>query len=143
MVIQRWNGLFFEKTRLCTLGLRVQLGHDGGSCSSPLPGPQNFLVFDLSGAHQVNVDFCGCRHGLDLDKRVQLLRKGWFPATTARPQTVFTFECLDTFHELTLQSKTTLYDFYHVILRKTDNANLFPSIVSIHFQALFLIINLL
>lgn len=137
MVVQRWNGFFFEKAPLCTLGLRIQLGHDGGGCFFPVPGPQHFHVFDLSGVHQVNVDFCGCQ--LELDKRVQLLRKGWFPATTVRPQTVFTFECLDTFHELTLQSKTTLYDFYHVLLRKTDNANIFPSIVSIHFQALLLI----
>jgi hypothetical protein len=115
------------------MGLRIQLGHDdggGGGCPLPIPGPQNFLVFDVSGAHQVNIDFCGCQPDYELDKRTQLLRKRWFPATTTRPQTVFTFDCLDTFHELTLQGKTSLYDYYHVILRKTDNANVAPSIVS-------------
>lgn len=40
------------------------------------------------------------------------------------------------FHELTLQGKTTLYDFYHVLLRKTDNANVQRSIVSISFSSL-------
>lgn len=127
---------------LCTLGLRIQLGHDGDRCSSPSPAASNFLVFDLTGVHQVNADFCGCQPTYELKKRVQLLRKRWFPATTNRPQTVFTFECLETFHELTLQGKTTLYDFYHVLLRKTDNANVQPSIVSIvskpHFSLLFL-----
>lgn len=106
-----------------------------------VPASSNFLVFDISGVHQVNVDFCGCRPTYELDKRVQLLRKRWFPATTTRPQTVFTFECLDTFHELTLQGKTTLYDFYHVLLRKTDNANVHPSIVCLFFYTLFFTIN--
>ena len=126
---QKWNGHFFEKAPLRTLGLRIQLGHDGGHCSMPVPASSNFLVFDVSGVHQVKVDFCGCRPTYELDKRVQLLQKHWFPATTTRPQTIFTFECLDTFHELTLQGKTTLYDFYHVLLRKTNNANVHPSIV--------------
>lgn len=34
------------------------------------------------------------------------------------------------FHELTLQGKSNLFDFYHTILRKTDNAGLHKSIVS-------------
>ena len=48
-----------------------------------------------------------------------------------RPQTVFTFECLETFHELTLQGKTNLYDYYHTLLRLSDNANLSAPIVSL------------
>jgi hypothetical protein len=60
----------------------------------------------------------------------QLLREGWFPATLSRPQTVFTFECLETFHELTLQGKTSLYDFYYTLIRRSDNAGLSPTIVS-------------
>ena len=118
------------------LGLRIQLGHNGGRCSLPLPAASNFLVFDISGVHELHVDFCGCRPIYQLDKRIQLLRKRWFPTTTSRPQTVFTFDCLDMFHELMLQGKTTLYDFYHVLLRKTDNANMQRSIVSISFSSL-------
>jgi hypothetical protein len=52
------------------------------------------------------------------------------PASFDRPQTVFTFNVLDTFHELTLQGKTTAYDFYHAILRRTDNAQVGKRIVS-------------
>jgi hypothetical protein len=61
----------------------------------------------------------------------QLLRERWFPATLACPQTVFTFDCLETFHELTLQGKTSLYDYYHTLLRRSDNANLGNPIVSL------------
>ena len=137
-ISQKWNGNFFEKATLRSLGLRIQLGHDGGCCSLPIPAASNFLVFDISGVHQVHVDFCGCRPIYELNKRVQLLQKQWFPATTTRPQTVFTFDCLDMFHELTLQGKTSLYDFYHVLLRKTDNASVRSSIVSISLVALVL-----
>ena len=119
------------KTSLCSLGLQVQLGHDGLPCLRPSPGPKGFIVFDVSGAHSVNIDYCDCiESDLTIDKRTQLLRKKWFPATTARPHTVFTFDFLSTFHELTLQGKGNLFDFYHTILRKTDNANIQAPIVS-------------
>ena len=65
------------------------------------------------------------RHSL-----VEILCQGWFPATFNWPQTSFTFECLEFFHELTLQGKVNLYDFYHTLLQITDNANLSNTIVS-------------
>ncbi|KDR76587.1 hypothetical protein GALMADRAFT_67342 [Galerina marginata CBS 339.88] len=122
--IERWTGQFFDKACLKDLGLRIQLGHSGGVCPCPSPGPPNFMVFDISGIHTVNVDYCECPKDDALDRKTQLLRQGWFPATFSRPNTVFTFDCLDTYHEHTLQGKGTLYDFYHFLLRKTDNANL-------------------
>jgi len=88
------------------------------------------MVFDVSGAHLVNINYCGCWPDDPMDRRTQHLRHRWFPATLIRPQTVFTFDFLDTFHELTLQSKGNLYDFYLTILRKTDNANITITIVS-------------
>ncbi|KAM6491450.1 hypothetical protein JOM56_013019 [Amanita muscaria] len=122
--IEHWNGSFFEKASLQSLGLRIQLGHGGLPCHSPSPGPLGFCVVDLSGIHYVSVDLCDCLgHGI-IPSRMQMLRAGWFPATFTRPKTVFTFEILDTFHELTLQGKTTAYDFYQTILRKTDNLGL-------------------
>ena len=65
-------------------------------------------------------------------QRTQIIRAGWFPATFDRPQTAFTFESLDTFHELTLQGKTSLYDFYYTVLHKTDNLELNTTIVSFY-----------
>jgi hypothetical protein len=88
------------------------------------------MVFDTSGVHAVNLDYCDCPSDNKFDRRTQLLRQGWFPATFSRPNTVFTFDCLETFHEHTLQGKGNLYDFYHLLLRKTDNMNICDTIVS-------------
>ncbi|KAH7904648.1 hypothetical protein BJ138DRAFT_1018848, partial [Hygrophoropsis aurantiaca] len=53
---------------------------------------------------------------------IQLLRVGWYPATTDRPQTVFTFDVLETFHDMTLQAKTPAFDFYTTMVHKTDGS---------------------
>jgi hypothetical protein len=126
---QKWNGLFFVKTTLQTLGLRYQLGHSGAPCPCPQAGPKNFVVFNISGPHHLAINYCQCGDE-PLSNWVQLLRERWFPATLLRPQMVFTFYCLETFHELTLQGKTNLYDYYHTLLRLSDNASLSTPIVS-------------
>jgi hypothetical protein len=129
---QVWNGRFFDKLSLRELGLRYQLGHGGAKCPYPSPGPSDLMVFDTSGVHYVAVNYCDCGQGGQvIHQRTQLLRSRWFPATFDRPKTVFTFDCLATFHELTLQGKTTPFDFYHTILRRTDNAQLSKTIVSL------------
>ncbi|KAM6491207.1 hypothetical protein JOM56_013446 [Amanita muscaria] len=104
---------------------RIELGHGGAPCPLPSTGPANFCIFDTSGIHYISVNFCDCRI---IHQRTQLLRARWFPATFNRPKTAFTFDCLDTFHELTLQGKTPLYDFYHTVLHKTDNLELHKTI---------------
>jgi len=104
------------------MGLRVQLGHGGMKCPCPLPGPADFVVFDAHGVHDVNVDYCDCVGAVA--KRIQIMRVGWFPASSDCPKTTFTFEMLDLFHKLTLQGKLTLYDFYNSILHVTDNLQL-------------------
>ena len=95
------------------------------------------MVFDTSGVHAVNVDYCDCPSPNDniLHWRTQLLRHCWFPVTFSRPNTVITFDCLDTFYEHTLQGKENLYDFYHSLLWKTDNANVSDTIVSVSFSS--------
>lgn len=128
--MQRWNGDYFTRDSLQNLGLRYQVGHSGGRCPCPEPGPKNFVVFDISGPHWISIDYCRC-DAEPLSNWVQLLREKWFPATLTRPQTVFSFDCLKTFHELTLQGKTSLYDYYHTLLRRSDNANLNTPIVNL------------
>ena len=127
--MQKWNGSFFVKTTLQTLGLRYQLGHAGAPCPCPQAGPKKFVIFDISGPHHLTIDYCQCGDE-PLTTWVQLLRERWFPATLSCPQSAFSFDCLETFHELTLQGKTNLYDYYHTLLRLSDNANLSASIVS-------------
>ncbi|TEB32018.1 hypothetical protein FA13DRAFT_1709457 [Coprinellus micaceus] len=121
---QQWNGKFFDKATLIDLGLEVHLGHGGRTCPNPKNGPKDFRVFDTSGVHRVSIFYCGCTPLTKEQRLQQLLRAGWFPGTVTRPQTVFTMDLLDMFHELTLQSKTTLYDFYHTIIQRADKLQL-------------------
>ncbi|KAJ7431292.1 hypothetical protein B0H11DRAFT_1941922 [Mycena galericulata] len=126
-VIYRWSGVFFTKTSLKTLGLRIQLGHPPAQrCANPQAGNQDFVVIHDNSIHEVAVDFCGCdRENAGLPY-IQLLRAGWYPATEHRPQTAATFVVLDKFHLHTLQAKTTAYDFYSVLERLTDNTGVKP-----------------
>ncbi|TDL13413.1 hypothetical protein BD410DRAFT_682794, partial [Rickenella mellea] len=102
-VIEKWNGKFFEKTTLKSIGLRVQLGHCGSSrCPKSRPAPEDFTVIHTNGIHN-------------------LLRRRWFPATHLQPQTCCTLDCLNLFHLLTLQSKISGYDFYSTLVSLTDN----------------------
>jgi len=126
---QRWNGQFFDQDSLQNLGLSYQVGHADRACPFPLAGPKHFVVFDITGPHLVTFNYCNCGQQ-PLSSWTQLLCERWFPATLSRPQTVFTFDCLEQFHELTLQGKTNLYDYYHTLLRRADNANIHCSIVS-------------
>ena len=124
-----WNGSFFVKATLQSLGLHYQLGHSGEPCPCPQPGPKNFVVFDISGPHHLTIDYCQCDDE-PLLNWVQLLHERWFPAMLSCLQTVFSFDCLETFHELTLQGKTNLYDYYHTLLQLSDNAKLSTPVVS-------------
>ncbi|KAF8171335.1 hypothetical protein BJ912DRAFT_1025200 [Pholiota molesta] len=94
--VERWTGQFFRKETLQALGLRIQLGHGGESCPCPSSGPPNFMVFDMSGIHPISIDYCSCPIDNLPDRQTQLLRAGWFPATFSRPNTAFTFDCLNT-----------------------------------------------
>ncbi|KAG1747194.1 uncharacterized protein EDB91DRAFT_1219367 [Suillus paluster] len=89
--IQKWNGMLLEVTPLKTLGLRVQLGHPiGQRCILPQQAfNDGFVLIDTNG---IDVDFCGCETPQTHVK--QLLRHGWFPATSTDPRTAATFRLL-------------------------------------------------
>ncbi|KAJ7068434.1 hypothetical protein C8F01DRAFT_1246940 [Mycena amicta] len=122
--ISEWNGFFFHRTTLKKMGLRIQFGHGGARCVRPVRGHEDFVVLHHNGVHEVAVDFCGCERREDDFK--QLLRAHWFPVTTGRPQTCATFQCLDAFHTLSLQAKTTAYDFYAALELRTNGHGLKP-----------------
>ncbi len=104
------------------LNHRVLLGHDGSACPGAPEIVEGFTVIDVSGIHIVDMSFCHCyQPGMPGHRREQLLRHRLFPATLKVPQAAFTFDVLDTFHTLTLQSKIAAYDFYRALERKTDN----------------------
>ncbi|KAG2111751.1 hypothetical protein DEU56DRAFT_935828 [Suillus clintonianus] len=122
--LQKWNGNYFERVTLKSLGLRIQLGH---ALNEKCPNPRqafndNFVVIDSYGIHEVLVDFCACAKG---DSHIQqLLRMSWFPSTTADPKTAATFRVLDEFHLLSFESKVSAYEFYSALMRGTDNTGL-------------------
>ncbi|KAJ7605332.1 hypothetical protein FB45DRAFT_1042460 [Roridomyces roridus] len=133
--ICKWNGAFFARHSLKSLGLRVQLGHHPtGRCAAPHPGHEHFVVLHDNGFHEVAVDFCGCEFQAQAESRcpqvlhhhLQLLRFGWYPSTDKRPQTCATFVTLDRFMLCSHQSKMTAYDFYCVLERLTDNTGVEP-----------------
>lgn len=135
LMSQRWNGNYFSDETLQNIGLHIQAGHeqdeaahkqdeaahkqDGPVCAHPVFKSTTFEVLDLTGQHTVTISFCGCSGAPH--QRVQLLRLGWFPATTNRPNTAFTFDLLNTFQLINLQGKLSVYDFYQSLLHKTDN----------------------
>ncbi|KAF8142331.1 hypothetical protein K438DRAFT_1472477, partial [Mycena galopus ATCC 62051] len=81
-VIYEWNNVFFAKTSLQIVALRIQLGHaPRETCGNPQPGHTGFVVLHTNGIHTVNVDFCGCDSLRRPDPYIQLLRAGWYPAT--------------------------------------------------------------
>jgi hypothetical protein len=116
---------------LQSLGLHVQLGHSGAPCPLLSAGPENFCIFDTSGVCYISLDFCDCWMNGFIHQHTQLLCACWFPATFIWLKTAFTFNCLDTFYELTSQEKTPLYNFYHMVLHKTDNLGLNKTVVSL------------
>ncbi|KAI0748683.1 hypothetical protein C8Q80DRAFT_1219730 [Daedaleopsis nitida] len=124
--IQTWNGQYFEKVSLKSLGLRIQLGHVVGSlCCHPVSAfSDDFVMLDLNGIHEIGLDFCGCETAQP--QYVQLLRNKFFPATSVQPKTAATFGLLEHYHLLSMQSKVSAYDFYTTISKRTDNTGTSP-----------------
>lgn len=129
--LQRWNGMFFEKTSLKTLGLRVQLGHAFKDvCMNPICSTNNdFVILHSNRMHEVGLDFCGCGKGNQL-QTVQLLHKCLFPATVTNPKTAATIEVLDLFSILLYESKMSAFQFYPSLSRLTDNTGIHTPKVS-------------
>ncbi|KAJ7026921.1 hypothetical protein C8F04DRAFT_1267519 [Mycena alexandri] len=128
--LERWNGRNFERGRnwLQKLGLRIQLNHPPGSiCPYRQAAPKDFVLYDLTGVHELNVDFCGCLvPGTDKPEphRRQLMRACWWPATVIRPNTCATFQVLRLFQVLNCLGKVSAYDFLRGLERCTNHDGL-------------------
>ncbi|KAJ7776709.1 hypothetical protein B0H14DRAFT_3095872 [Mycena olivaceomarginata] len=114
-----WNGTNFVRGRrwLQKLGLRVQLRHPPGVvCPYRQAAAHDFVLYDLTGVHEMNVDFCGCPRDAQPDsppeeRRTQLLRACWWPATITAPNTCATFRALRHFQIINCLGKLSAYDF--------------------------------
>ncbi|KAK6978163.1 CxC2 domain-containing protein [Favolaschia claudopus] len=117
--IEYWSDSYFKRMTLKELGLRMQLNHPPGVvCPFKSSAPKDFVLYDLTGIHEVNVDYCGCRTydgteegGEPLLHRTQLLRACWWPATVSEPRTCATFSVLRLFQVLNCLGKLSAYDF--------------------------------
>ncbi|KAF7366986.1 CxC2 domain-containing protein [Mycena sanguinolenta] len=142
-VDKRWDGTHFVRKRnaLQLLGLRVQLGHPPEMvCPFRQPAPHDFFLYDVTGMHELGVDFCGCRTGANGDgppteRRIQLLRACWWPATITAPNTCATFTVLCLFHKLNCLGKVLAYDFLRGLEMSTNHDGLDkPPVYYAHFS---------
>ncbi|KAJ7301763.1 hypothetical protein DFH08DRAFT_978448 [Mycena albidolilacea] len=125
--IEHWENGWFRRCTLKLLGVRIQLGHRVGKlCPNPSTSAgDNFVVITSHGIAEVALDYCDC--GLAKTKPVQLLRMKLYPVTGTNPRSTATFALLHHFAHMTLESKCSLYEFYHSLVRETDNTGLKPS----------------
>ncbi|KDQ58042.1 hypothetical protein JAAARDRAFT_129485, partial [Jaapia argillacea MUCL 33604] len=126
--VEEWEDGFFHWRTLKGLGLQIQLGHPPGQqCPYAKAAHKDFVILDINGIHQVNINFCGC--GVIMTpKHLQLLRSGWWPATPLEPQTCTTLCALRQFQTLNLQGKLSAYDFYRTLELQTDAIGLLMSV---------------
>lgn len=125
--IQKWIGTYFDTHALMDLGLVMNLGHDGRLCPASLGLKTKMVIVHTNGIHHCSVRFCDCN--TLTPNFQQLLISRLFPATITSPATAFTFDLLETFHQLTLCSKITAYDYFDT-LRKLTNPT-FPQDVDV------------
>ncbi|KAI0744413.1 hypothetical protein C8Q76DRAFT_606972, partial [Earliella scabrosa] len=132
--LEEWSDGRWKKISLRDLKYVFQLGHDGDECPCPSEITRRLVIGHVTGIHQVQVRFCECLDDSDnfVYQWVQVFRQGWFPATTNKPATAFTFEMLNAFQELNFQGKTNLYDYWKSLERITDNSGSGPSLVLSH-----------
>jgi hypothetical protein len=125
-----WNGTFFKRCTLKSLGLRIQLGHTlGDPCPNPATAAgDDFIIIGSHTVDEVGLDYCNCSRSKP--RPIQLLRMRLYPATGTNPHSAATFAALDHFNLMSLESKCSAYEFYNSLARETDNTGLKPSQVS-------------
>jgi hypothetical protein len=116
---------FFQKTTLQAMGLRIRLGprgahQQGDSCHWPMTY-SNFVVVDISGVHEVTIEFCGCSK---TPAYIQLLRMRLYPATFNTPSTAFTFQLLHDFLTISFNTRLSQHHFFDFLHQKMDNTGL-------------------
>lgn len=101
--------------------------------SSPKSGKNDkdgnpiITIIDRSGIHEIGVRWCCCPNALERD--MQLMAAGLFPATFRNPKTAFTFRVLEEFHLDNLECKTTPSQFISRLKRLTNDE--FPNTVPV------------
>lgn len=132
---KHWNGRFWAKTTLDSLGFVKHLGHKGKPCPRATGPGRCMHILHTTGVHVVRTVFCACPAGFGHSSSAnlecnQLLRDRLFPTTVKQPATAVSFPCLNEFHLLTTQGKLTGMDYYETLIHLTDNLGIDPPNVS-------------
>ena len=88
-------------------------------------GNSILVIVDVTGIHYVSLQKCPCSANTPLFH--QLLDYGWYPATTDKPRTVFTFDVLDDFLIHNKECHTSISSYHARLRRATSEA--FPHLV--------------
>jgi hypothetical protein len=89
-------------------------------------GNQFVTIIDSTGVHHLPILLCHCGNGI-ADQLPDCLRLGYFPTSFRTISTLFTTECLDDFRLANLECKTSPYQYFNYLRRKTNPA--FPIVV--------------
>ncbi|KAK7027686.1 CxC2 domain-containing protein [Favolaschia claudopus] len=115
-----WNGRYWARVTLCTLGSVYQLGHGGFPCPHPASKVRQMVVMDFPSIHTIDYRYCACDASDDANNLQQLLRNRWYPATTIDPATCATFATLETYRLLNVVANVNVQDFIGTMERKSD-----------------------
>ncbi|KAF7331346.1 CxC2 domain-containing protein [Mycena kentingensis (nom. inval.)] len=83
-------------------------------------GERMFTLVDSNGVHSTRLVYCGCREQPP-NKVRQLLRAGFFPASTREPITAFTLHVLREFQLHNFEAKKAAYDYVKALRRLSDD----------------------
>lgn len=118
--ISLWNGRYFERQTLADLGMEIHLGHRGKPCKNRTIAHQTTVrIINTNGIFTYKVNYCGCDNAPEVAMQMMALRL--FPSTLARPESAATFDVLKNAQMHSLCGKESIWDFYEVIARLTDN----------------------
>jgi hypothetical protein len=115
---------------LKSLSLVYQLGHGGHPCPHPAPTARTMVVMDTQSIHTVQFRYCACDNSDHAGNLEQLLRNGWYPATTVDPATCATFTALEMFRLLNVVGNINVHDFVGTLERWTSVVQVNPLPVS-------------
>ena len=127
--VERWNGEFFERHDLASLGSIIYLGHRGLRCPNMADDqqPSRITITHTNGIHRCKLQYCYCTGAPD--RPSQLIRSRLWPSSLKRPQSAFTIPLLRLHDHLWLISKVNANDFMKTLKRLTNNT--FPETATV------------
>ena len=124
--VKVWNhNGFFVRHDISSLqgdSYALQLGHEGQPCRSAC-NARSFTLVDITGVHQMRIQYCQCVHSLDTKPGLyieQLMHSQIFPGSLKDPKIGYTFSLLKTYSTLRHQGKLSAHQFVNSLHQLTD-----------------------